>query len=136
MIKKFKFEFEYNDDNDDRCILRAKTSYDGYCIDKLKICKGKLEDRPEWCPLVEIKDDMEKVVIGQWFNPSELTYKGYKARISSEGIGIHGTVTNISNVITFRAMDFDQAQTEFETSVDYYLEFCKKHGRNPEQPKE
>jgi hypothetical protein len=131
---KFRYEFEYNDDNDDeRCILRATTVAIGYCIDKQMKCKGKLDDRPEWCPLVEVKD-LEKVRIGQWFNPSELTYKGYKAKILSEGNNLHGTVTNIDDVITFRAKDFDQAQTEFETSVDYYLEFCEKHGRKPEQP--
>jgi hypothetical protein len=69
MIKKFRYEFKYDDDNDERCILRDQFNY---CFDKKMKCKGKLEDRPGWCPLVEIKDNMEKVVIGQWFNPSEV----------------------------------------------------------------
>ena len=125
MKKKFNYSFEYDDDNDDRCPLARLEMYCRhnyyYCYNKGQKCKGKLEDRPEWCPLVEV-------------NPSELTYKGYKARILSEFTALYGTVINIDDVITFKAVDFDQAQTEFETSVDYYLEFCEKHGRKPEQP--
>ena len=57
MIKKFRYEFEYNDDNSDRCILRHIEGDVGYCYHTGMKCKGKFEDRPEGCPLVEAKDD-------------------------------------------------------------------------------
>jgi hypothetical protein len=57
MIKRFRYEFEYNDDNDDRCILRQIESDVGYCYHLGIKCKGKFEDRPTWCPLVEVKED-------------------------------------------------------------------------------
>jgi hypothetical protein len=57
--RKFRYEFEYDDNKDDICILRDTTSSIDFCIDKQKRCKGKLEDRPVFCPLVEVKDDKE-----------------------------------------------------------------------------
>jgi len=55
---KFRFEFEYDDDNDERCILRRIGLGVGYCYVTQMKCKGKLEDRPIDCPLVEVKDEV------------------------------------------------------------------------------
>ena len=63
-------------------------------------------------------------------------YKGYKAKISGEGICLHGTVTNIDDVITFRGLTIDEAITEFERSVDAYLEYCKHKGVEPNKPRD
>ena len=53
MIKKYRYEFEHDDANDDRCILRQIEWDVGYCYHTGIKCKGKLEDRPDDCPLKE-----------------------------------------------------------------------------------
>jgi hypothetical protein len=58
MNYKFKYEFEYDDDNDERCILRRIGLGVGYCYVTQMKCKGKLEDRPIDCPLIEVKDEV------------------------------------------------------------------------------
>jgi hypothetical protein len=57
MRRKFKYEFEYDDDNDERCILRQIEWDVGYCYHLGIKCKGKFEDRPANCPLVEVDND-------------------------------------------------------------------------------
>jgi hypothetical protein len=57
MRRKFKYEFECNEDNDDRCILRSTEEAYGYCHEIRIKCRGKFEDRPANCPLVEVKDE-------------------------------------------------------------------------------
>lgn len=65
-----------------------------------------------------------------------MEYKGYVAQVEFDpeaGI-FHGEVVNTSDVVTFEGTSVDELQREFRKSVDVYLEFCAKHGREPERP--
>jgi hypothetical protein len=59
---KFRFEFETlaNQGPPCKCPLHREdfwASTVGYCYEKPDDCKGDLSDRPEWCPLKEVKDE-------------------------------------------------------------------------------
>ena len=51
-MKKFNYTFEQHVVYED-CPL----SRDGVCFDDDRLCDGDLDERPDWCPLVEVKDE-------------------------------------------------------------------------------
>ena len=64
-----------------------------------------------------------------------MTYKGYTASLSLDpdaGI-LTGTVAGIRDVIHFEARDAQGLRSAFEESVDDYLSYCEKLGREPEK---
>ena len=63
-------------------------------------------------------------------------YKGYigKVEYDDENRVFTGSVINIKAVITFHGSTVDELETEFKTSVDDYLEWCREDGVEPEKP--
>jgi predicted RNase H-like HicB family nuclease len=56
-----------------------------------------------------------------------LTYKGYTAtiKVDTEAKILHGRLLDIADVVNFQGKTVEEAQQEFEKSVDIYLEFCQ-----------
>ena len=56
-----------------------------------------------------------------------MTYKGFSATIEYDENSkiFSGEVTNKRAVITFHGSSIEDAEKEFHTSVDDYLEWCK-----------
>jgi len=65
-----------------------------------------------------------------------MEYKGYIAvlELDSEKRVFHGSVVNTREVIAFQGSSVEELRREFEASVDFYLEVCAKHNREPEKP--
>ena len=65
-----------------------------------------------------------------------MKYKDYvgKAEFDDEAGILHGEVVNVRDVITFQATNVEDLHTEFEASVDDYLEFCAELGEEPDKP--
>lgn len=65
-----------------------------------------------------------------------LKYKGYLGvvQFDDEAMIFHGDVIGIRDVITFRGISPKELKTEFERSVDGYLEWCQELGQEPERP--
>ena len=65
-----------------------------------------------------------------------MKYKGYTAKIEydSEALLFHGEVVGIDAVITFQARDAVTLKSEFETSVQDYLDWCQERGKEPNKP--
>jgi predicted HicB family RNase H-like nuclease len=61
-------------------------------------------------------------------------YKGYKAEIKQDNNPplLKGQVMDITDVVVFEAETLEQAEQEFQKSIDTYLMFCKKIGKRPE----
>lgn len=64
------------------------------------------------------------------------TYKGYvgTVEIDYEDSVLVGRVLDIKDVITFEGKTLEEAEKEFQNSVDDYLEFCQELGRAPNKP--
>lgn len=62
-------------------------------------------------------------------------YKGYQAEIKQDDdtLLLKGQVLHITDVVVFEAETLEEAEQEFHKSVDAYLMFCKKIGKNPER---
>lgn len=67
---------------------------------------------------------------------STLSYKGYEGSIEySEDDGIlYGRVLFIESSITYEGSNINELKTDFESAIDYHLEYCKKNGKTPETP--
>ncbi len=65
-----------------------------------------------------------------------MLYKGYigKVEYDDECNIFSGMVINTKTVITFQGTSVDELVNEFHSSVDDYLEWCKKDGVDPEKP--
>lgn len=65
-----------------------------------------------------------------------MEYKDYVAQIEfdPEAGVFHGEVVNTSDVVTFEGTSVEELEREFQKSVDVYLDFCARHGREPERP--
>ena len=65
-----------------------------------------------------------------------MEYKGYVATVEFDDDAdvFHGEVINTRDVITFQGTSVKELRREFEKSVDVYLDFCKKHGKQPDKP--
>lgn len=63
-------------------------------------------------------------------------YRGYKAKVEvNEETGrIYGKVLDIVDEIPFEGETFREAEQEFRKSIDAYLEFCNKLGKEPNKP--
>lgn len=64
-----------------------------------------------------------------------MTYKGYDGLIqySEEDHLFFGIVQGISDKIMFEGTSVDDLEKDFHASVDDYLEFCEKIGKNPDR---
>jgi len=56
MIKKFRYEFEYEDGQFICPLLGVYDDEDDNCWHTIKSCNGDLMDKPANCPLVEVKE--------------------------------------------------------------------------------
>lgn len=65
-----------------------------------------------------------------------MEYKGYIRHVEfdDESEIFHGEVISTLDVITFQGKSVSEIKTEFRNSVDVYLDFCKKHGKEPDKP--
>jgi hypothetical protein len=54
---KFRFEFDYEDDSFICPLLVSFEDEDNYCWENDKECTGYIHKRPDFCPLVEVKDE-------------------------------------------------------------------------------
>lgn len=65
-----------------------------------------------------------------------LQYRGYKAKVevNQETGRLYGKVLDIADEIPFEGETFQDVQREFYRSVDAYLDFCDKLGKEPERP--
>jgi predicted HicB family RNase H-like nuclease len=65
-------------------------------------------------------------------------YRGYRGvlEIGDDPQILFGRVVGIRDTITFQGATVEEAQREFERSVDVYLEFCASLGERPDQPDE
>ena len=63
-----------------------------------------------------------------------LNYKGYYAEFGyDDSDAFHGRVIGINDVVDFYGRTADDLKTEFRTSVDEYLEWCREEGEEPEK---
>ena len=67
---------------------------------------------------------------------SILTYKGYQGSFDydPEADIFHGDVLHISDVITFQGRSIDELKTALAESIEVYLEYCEKKGKEPQKP--
>lgn len=65
-----------------------------------------------------------------------IEYKGYLGAVEFDPDieTFHGTVINISDVISFYGTSVPELRREMKKSVEEYLAFCREQGRPPEQP--
>ncbi len=63
-----------------------------------------------------------------------LKYKGYKGRAiyDDEARIFHGEVVGIRAVITFQERTVEEIEKAFRDSINDYLDWCKKRGKEPE----
>jgi predicted HicB family RNase H-like nuclease len=68
--------------------------------------------------------------------PKLLKYKEYSAdfEIDIEAKIFLGKVLDLSDSITFEGTNPEELEKSFHSSVDAYLEFCSKIGKQPEKP--
>ena len=64
-----------------------------------------------------------------------LEYKGYHTKIEfdSEGLVLRGKIEGIGDLVDFECESSKDAEKEFHTAVDAYLEFCKEVGKEPDK---
>ncbi|MBI4780656.1 MAG: type II toxin-antitoxin system HicB family antitoxin [Oscillatoriophycideae cyanobacterium NC_groundwater_1537_Pr4_S-0.65um_50_18] len=65
-----------------------------------------------------------------------LQYRGYKAKVdvNQETGKLCGKVLDIADEIPFEGETFKAVEQEFHKSIDAYLEFCSKLGKEPAKP--
>lgn len=65
-----------------------------------------------------------------------LKYKGYAGvvQFDDEAMIFHGEVVGLRDIITFRGTTPEELTTEFERSIDGYLDWCNELGQEPEKP--
>ena len=65
-----------------------------------------------------------------------MEYKGYLARVcyESDDRCFHGVVVNISDTVHFEGTTVDELEKAFHDSVDEYIDFCHRHGEQPDLP--
>lgn len=65
-----------------------------------------------------------------------LKYKGYTGHVvyDDEARIFHGEVSALKAVITFQGTTVDEIEQAFKDSIDDYLDWCKKRGKDPEKP--
>lgn len=65
-----------------------------------------------------------------------LKYKGYTGYVvfDDEARIFHGEVAALKAVITFQGTTVDEIEQAFKDSIEDYLEWCEKRGKDPEKP--
>lgn len=65
-----------------------------------------------------------------------MKYKGYAGHVEfDDEAGIfHGEVIGIRDVVTFQGTSVEELQRAFQESVDEYVDFCRKRGKEPDKP--
>jgi predicted HicB family RNase H-like nuclease len=65
-----------------------------------------------------------------------ITYKGYTAKIEFDPDDniLFGNLIGIRDTVGFHAESVTQLKKAFHEAVDFYLESCKKAGREPNKP--
>lgn len=65
-----------------------------------------------------------------------MKYKGYfgSVHFSDEDNVFYGRVEFIRALISYEGTDVASLRSSFEEAVDDYIETCKEHGKEPEQP--
>ncbi|MCL2505028.1 MAG: type II toxin-antitoxin system HicB family antitoxin [Alphaproteobacteria bacterium] len=64
-----------------------------------------------------------------------MEYKGYlgKAEYDDEAELFHGEVIGTNDIITFQGASVKELKKAFKDSVDEYIDFCRKMGKEPEK---
>ncbi len=64
-----------------------------------------------------------------------LSYKDYRAEFGFDADAslLHGRVIGINAVVDFYGKDVDELKREFKTSVEAYVDCCRKLGVKPEK---
>jgi len=67
---------------------------------------------------------------------SILTYKGYQGSFEYDPDAdiFHGDILHITDVITFQGRSIDELKAALAESIDVYLEYCAKKGKEPQKP--
>ena len=67
---------------------------------------------------------------------SILTYKGYQGSFEydPEADVFHGDVLHLTDVITFQGRSIDELKIALAESIEVYLEYCAKKGKEPQKP--
>ncbi len=65
-----------------------------------------------------------------------MTYKGYEGSVeySAEDDCLFGKVLYIRSLLSYEGQTLDEIRTDFQDTVDDYLELCKEKGWTPEKP--
>ena len=65
-----------------------------------------------------------------------IEYKGYHGEFSfDDEAGIfHGEVVGTRDVITFQGQSIEELRMAFRDSIQAYLDFCARRGREPDPP--
>jgi predicted HicB family RNase H-like nuclease len=63
-------------------------------------------------------------------------YKGYHGSVefSTPDNVLHGEVLGIDGLISYEGNTLDELRTDFEESIDDYLEMCEEKGFEPQKP--
>jgi predicted HicB family RNase H-like nuclease len=65
-----------------------------------------------------------------------LAYKGYMGllEVDLDAGELFGRTVGMRDVITFQGKTIEEARTSFEESIDFYLDCCRKEGKQPDRP--
>lgn len=65
-----------------------------------------------------------------------IEYRGYTAVLEFDPSvdRFHGRVIGLQDVVTFEGRSIDELRREMEESIEDYLDFCAKVGKEPERP--
>lgn len=65
-----------------------------------------------------------------------MEHKGYIGEVEFDPSidAFHGRVLGLQDVVTFQGRSLDELRREMAESIDDYLEFCAKVGKDPERP--
>lgn len=65
-----------------------------------------------------------------------MKYKGYTGSVEYDPDDriFHGSVDNITDIVTFQGDSVDELEKAFRDSVDEYLEFCAEDGVEAQRP--
>jgi len=66
----------------------------------------------------------------------DLKYKGYQGsvEISQEDGCLHGAIQFINDIITYEGSTVPELVQNFQASVDRYLDYCARTGKEPNKP--
>ncbi len=65
-----------------------------------------------------------------------MKYKGYTGSVEYDPDDriFHGTVDDITDIVTFQGDSVEELETAFRDSVDEYVDFCAEQGVEPQRP--